>query len=129
MNVDEAPEEEAAEEGLRSKQVQECSCAPQRHFSGTKNNMVVTVRNFERDMNALGQKCGITGVRFSPYTLRPSFAVNYLRDGGNLEYVRRTLGHASLSTTQKYSRSLGVEAIQKFITCTARFWLRAWLMD
>ncbi len=64
-------------------------------------------------MMALGGKCGITGVRFSPHTLGHSFAVNYLRNGGNLKYLRRILGHSSLSTTQRYLRSLGVEAIQE----------------
>jgi integrase/recombinase XerD len=76
---------------------------------GTKYNTKVTVRNLERDFQVLGKKCGITGVRFSPHTLRHTFAVSYLRNGGNLEFLRRILGHTSLATTQKYLRSLGVE--------------------
>lgn len=89
--------------------------AQQRHVTlpilvfGTKNNTQVSVRNLERDFKMLGQKIGIEGVRFSPHTLRHSFAVQYLKNGGNLEYLRRILGHTSLSTTQKYLRSLGVE--------------------
>ena len=76
---------------------------------GTKNNTNLSVRNLERDFRVLGQKLGITGVRFSPHTLRHTFAVSYLRAGGNLEFLRRILGHSSLSTTQKYLNSLGVE--------------------
>jgi integrase/recombinase XerD len=79
---------------------------------GTKNNTKLTVRNLERDFQVLGQKLGITGVRFSPHTLRHSFAVGYLRRGGNLEFLRRILGHSSILTTQKYLRSLGVEDLQ-----------------
>jgi site-specific recombinase XerD len=76
---------------------------------GTKNETSVTLRNLERDFKELGQKCGITGVRFSPHTLRHTFAVSYLRNGGNLEFLRRILGHSSLTTTQKYLKSLGIE--------------------
>ncbi|HXM42153.1 MAG TPA: site-specific integrase [Bryobacteraceae bacterium] len=77
-------------------------------FFGTKNETSVTLRNLERDFKVLGQKCGITGVRFSPHTLRHTFAVSYLRNG-NLEFLRRILGHSSLTTTQKYLKSLGIK--------------------
>jgi integrase/recombinase XerD len=82
---------------------------PAKYIFGTKNNTKVTVRNLERDFHVLGEKLGITGVRFSPHTLRHTLAVSYLRNGGNLEFLRRILGHSSLVTTQKYLRSLGVE--------------------
>jgi integrase/recombinase XerD len=75
-------------------------------------NTPVTVRNFERDLKVLGAKLGISGVRFSPHTLRHTFACEYLRRGGNLEYLRRILGHSSILTTQKYLRSLGVADLQ-----------------
>ena len=68
---------------------------------GTRRNTLVTVRNFERDFKAIGAKLGITGVRFSPHTLRHTFAVSYLRAGGNLFYLSKILGHSSVTTTQK----------------------------
>ena len=58
--------------------------APGRLLFGTRNNTEVTVRNFQRDFKQVGAKAGITGVRFSPHTLRHTFAVSYLRAGGNL---------------------------------------------
>jgi integrase/recombinase XerD len=79
---------------------------------GTRNNTSVTVRNFGRDFKRVGAALGITGVRLSPHTLRHSFACEYLRRGGNLEFLRRILGHSSILTTQKYLRSLGVEDLQ-----------------
>ena len=78
----------------------------------TRNNTQVSVRNFLHEFKALGRKLGITGVRVSPHTLRHTFACEYLRRGGNLEFLRRILGHSSILTTQKYLRSLGVEDLQ-----------------
>lgn len=80
------------------------------YLYGTKNDTQVSVRNLERDMKILGDKVGVS---LRPHSLRHAFAVNYLRNGGNLEYLRRILSHTSLSTTQKYLRSLGIEAIQE----------------
>jgi integrase/recombinase XerD len=37
-----------------------------------------------------------------PHTLRHTAATLYLKNGTNIESIRRMLGHASLSTTQKY---------------------------
>jgi integrase/recombinase XerD len=76
---------------------------------GTRNNRKVSVRNFERDLDRLGKKVGITGVRFSPHTLRHSFACEYLKRGGNLFYLSRILGHSSIKTTELYLKSLGIE--------------------
>jgi len=48
----------------------------------TRNGTRVTIRNFQRDLGTMGKRLGITGVRFSPYTLRHTMAVSYLRHGG-----------------------------------------------
>jgi integrase/recombinase XerD len=79
----------------------------------TRNGTQVTVRNFLRQFKAFGEKLGISGVRLSPHTCRHTFACEYLRRGGNLEFLRRILGHSSILTTQKYLRSLGVADLQE----------------
>jgi len=79
---------------------------------GTRNGTRVTNRNFQRDFRAICQKLHITGVRCSPHTLRHTFAVSYLRNGGNLFYLSKILGHTSVKTTERYSQSLGVEDLQ-----------------
>jgi integrase/recombinase XerD len=69
-------------------------------------------RNMLRDLKALGKKLGVTGVRVSFHTFRHTFAVNYLRAGGNLFYLSKILGHASVTTTERYLQSLGVDDLQ-----------------
>ena len=79
---------------------------------GTRNGTAVSVRNFERDFKELCTRLGIVGVRCSPHTLRHTFAVNYLRAGGNLFYLSKILGHASVTTTERYLQSLQIEDLQ-----------------
>jgi integrase/recombinase XerD len=70
-------------------------------------------RNAQRDLAKLCERCGVKGVRCSPHTLRHSFAVHYLKSGGNLEYLRRILGHSSILVTQRYLQSIQPTDLQK----------------
>jgi len=58
-------------------------------------------RNLRKLVARIGQKAGLSK-RLYPHLLRHTAATLYLRKGANIETVRRTLGHASLATTQKY---------------------------
>ena len=70
-------------------------------------------RNLLRDFKELCVALRVVNVRCSLHTLRHSFAVNYLRAGGNLYYLQRILGHSSITTPERYLRSLGIADLQK----------------
>lgn len=62
-----------------------------------KQMATTTIKQAIREYN-LGR-----GVRkTSIHLFRHTFAINYLRNGGNIMYLKEVLGHSQLTTTQKY---------------------------
>lgn len=83
-----------------------------RVFCTLKGNKL-SQRDVLRDFKKACAHLRIDNVRCSFHTLRHTFAVSYLRNGGNLYMLQRILGHSSITTTERYLRSLGIEDIVK----------------
>lgn len=58
----------------------------------------------------LGQTAHISGVRCSPHTMRHSFAINFLRNGGNLPTLQYLMGHSKIETTMRYLHIVDTDA-------------------
>jgi integrase/recombinase XerD len=66
---------------------------------------------FGERLKNYGDKAGIENIRVSPHTFRHTFAVNYLRNGGNIYYLQSILGHTTLDMVKKYLQSINDDVI------------------
>jgi integrase/recombinase XerC len=70
-------------------------------FTGPSGKRL-TARTVQRILENYRKKLGLLQ-KASPHTLRHSFATHMLESGADLRSIQELLGHASLSTTQRYT--------------------------
>jgi integrase/recombinase XerC/integrase/recombinase XerD len=69
---------------------------------GVKAGRSLTRYGLQKLIQSLGMAAGVVGVRCSPHTLRHTFAVEFIRGGGNSFALKELLGHSSLDMTNRY---------------------------
>ncbi len=74
-------------------------------FLGRRGHLL-TVSGLEQIITQVGSRAHIKGVRCSPHTIRHSFAVRYLLNGGDLYKLSRLMGHTSVKITERYVASM-----------------------
>ncbi len=87
-----------------------------RHIPGEylicmRNSLPIKHRRGHRIIVQMGLKAD---VKMSPHLLRHSGATYYARSGGNLEVLRRILGHSSLLVTQNYLHMSAEDAVESY---------------
>lgn len=72
----------------------------------------LTPRSVARILKKLVTACGII-TPVSPHTLRHTFAVSYLRAGGDVFSLQRILGHSDLTMTRRYCELSEADVVER----------------
>ena len=68
----------------------------------TRGGTELTARGLQMVFKRLARKLNLDGTRISPHTLRHTFALSYIENGGDPFSLQRILGHCSQAMTSRY---------------------------
>ena len=71
-------------------------------FLSERTHEGLTRSGIQQIISRLGDNAGITTARCSPHTFRHTFAINFLKNGGNQFALMHLLGHTNLKQTEVY---------------------------
>jgi integrase/recombinase XerD len=79
------------------------------NFFLTRDGMPLTRRHVGTVLRRYSEKVDLPGVIYSPHRIRHTFAITYLRNGGDVFTLQRILGHSSLDTVRLYLNLASVD--------------------
>lgn len=83
-----------------------------------RDGVLLTPNRIESIIERYASKAGIQGVRASPHTFRHSFAVSYLRNGGDVFTLQRILGHETLDMVRNYVNVAQYDLQEAHLRCS-----------
>jgi site-specific recombinase XerD len=86
-------------------------------FLGAGGNPM-TANGVEAIITKYGIKAGVEGVRCSPHTFRHTFALMYLRNGGDVFTLQHILGHETLDMVRNYVNVAEYDVEQAHLRCS-----------
>ena len=75
----------------------------------SRSGQPLTPHHLGQLMRQAGRQARIAGVRVSPHTMRHTFAIEFLRNGGGELALQKALGHRSLDMVRLYARLTEVD--------------------
>jgi len=70
-------------------------------------------KTIQQHLRRYGEQAGIRGVRVSPHTLRHTYALSFVRSGGDPFTLQKVLGHNSLETSRRYCELSAADVVAR----------------
>lgn len=80
---------------------------PDDHLFETSKGRALDRKSLRRQLHAVGMRAGVTNVH--PHRFRHTFAIQYLRNGGDAYTLQRLLGHSTLDMVRNYLKLAQVD--------------------
>lgn len=89
--------------GYLNQYLEELGTVPVEAVFVSEDNRPLTRRAVDDRIKKYAKIAGITGVRCSAHTFRHTFAIDFLRNGGNTRALQEILGHSSYAMVKRYT--------------------------